>query len=75
MKIKFLNAENLIGGIKFLEDELSFEISKNGDYTVNVKETEEASVSVDVLGKNADITFGGGKARFYRGLAYAIKAF
>lgn len=75
MKIKFLNAENLIGGIGLLEEELSFEISQNGDYTVTVKELEEASVSVDVKGKNAEITYGGGKARFYRGLAYAIKAF
>ncbi len=73
MKIKFSNAQNLIDGIRLFQEELAFEASENGDYTVSVKETDKATVSVSVKGKEASITYGGGKARFYRGLAYAIK--
>ncbi len=73
MKIKFLNAENLIDGIRLFQEELKFEASQDGDYTVLINETDKATVSVSVKGKEATVTYGGGKARFYRGLAYAIK--
>lgn len=75
MKIKFLNAENIIDGISLVTDELGFEIAENGDYTIKVIEQTEAIVSVSVKGKNAEITYGGGRARFFRGLAYAVKWF
>ena len=40
MKIKFLNAENLIDGIELLADDLGFKISEEADLTVTVKEID-----------------------------------
>ncbi len=73
MKIKFLNAENIADGISLVAEELGFKMAENGDYTIKVIEQADAVVSVSVNGKNAEITYGGGKARFFRGLAYAVK--
>ena len=73
MKIKFVNAEKLIDGIRLFEEELSFTVSENGDYTISITETDKSTVSVSVNGKEASITYGGGKARFFRGFAYALK--
>ena len=73
MKIKFVNAEKLVNGIKLFEEELAFTVSENGDYTISITETDKSTVSVSVNGKEASITYGGGKARFFRGFAYALK--
>ena len=68
MKLYFENAENLKTGIGYVCEELGIELSEDG-ICVSVKETEETAVSVSLSGKNATITYGGGKARFFRGLA------
>ena len=73
MNIKFINAENLLDGIELVKEDLGFEISDNADYVITVKEQKDTVVSVSVIGKNAEIAYGGGKARFFRGLAYAVK--
>ena len=65
MKIKFVNAEKLIDGIRLFEEELSFTVSENGDYTISITETDKSTVSVSVNGKEASITYCGVKARFF----------
>lgn len=73
MKLKFLNAENVIEGIKLVSEDLEFRIAERGaNVTVNVKEVENAKVSVTLNGKKAEIVYGGGKARFFRGLAMLV---
>lgn len=69
MKIQFLNAEALLKGIGWVAEELEFEIAEEADIRVEVKEIEESIVVVELDGCNASITYGGGKARFFRGLA------
>ncbi len=73
MKIKFSNAQNLTDGIELLQEELGFILSEDGDITVTVNEVSEKKVAVSLKGKDASITYGGGKARFFRGLAYLIR--
>ena len=71
MKYCFRNADTLMSGILLLKDDLGFTLSgeADADLTVTVTETEERSVSVALSGKAATVTYGGGKARFFRGLA------
>ncbi len=74
MKIKFLNAENLIDGIELLSDDLGFTISEEADLTVTVKEIDEDKLIISKKGNAATIAYKE-KARFFRGLAYAVNWF
>lgn len=70
MKLWFENAAHLQDGIELVCDELGFEIAeKDADLTVCVQECGENALRVTLNGKNAEIVYGGGKARFFRGLA------
>ncbi len=73
MKVKFLNAENLLKGIGYVADDLGITITDgDADLVVTVNEAEKATVKVKLSGKEATITYGDGKARFFRGLAMLI---
>lgn len=74
MKIKFNNCDKLENGINAFADDLGFEICDNNyDVSVDIIEVSENKVSVVLCDKTATITYGGGKARFFRGLAYLIQ--
>ena len=68
MKLKFEHAEKLMKGIGCVCEELNIELAEDG-VVVDVVEIDEAKVSVSLSGNCATITYGGGKARFFRGLA------
>ena len=73
MKIKFLNADNLIDGIKNVSSTLNFVITNdNADLTITVNEVNDRVVSITLDNNVATITYGDGKARFFRGLATLI---
>lgn len=71
MKYYFENAQEVLDGIKLLCDELKIEIAEkqNADIFVEVFENEKNTLSVELSGKSAKITYGGGKSRFFRGIA------
>ncbi len=71
MKYYFENAQEVFDGIKLLCDELEIEITEeaSADILVEVYESEKNTVSVALCDKKAKITYGGGKSRFFRGLA------
>ncbi len=70
MKLCFENAAALEAGIALVADELDIKVvSADADVTVLVKEVAEATVNVTLDGACAEIVYGGGKARFFRGLA------
>lgn len=70
MRICFENAAALEAGIALVAEELGFEVvSEGADVAVSVKEAEENVLNVTLNEKNAEIVFGGGKARFFRGLS------
>ena len=71
MKYYFENAQEVLDGIKLLCDELKIEIAEkqNADIFVEVFENEKNTLSVELSGKGAKITYGGGKSRFFRGIA------
>ena len=75
MKIFFQNIEKLYDGILILKDELNIELSdeKNAELFVNVNEREENGLNVILNGNTATITYGGGKARFFRALSTLIR--
>ena len=69
MKLRFENATALEAGIALLADELGIKVVNEGaDVTVSVKEVAQATVAVTLDEKSAEIVYGGGKARFFRGL-------
>ena len=73
MKIHFLNNDGLAEGIELLSGELGFEIcDKNSDVTVMVECVTESLVSVSLDIDRATIVYGGGRARFFRGLATLV---
>jgi len=75
MKIQFVGAEALIDGILLVADQLDLEPVESGaELTVEVLEQEETVSAYTVEGKKAKITYGGGKARFFRALAGVIAA-
>ena len=78
MKIYFENAQNVIDAIKLVEKDLGITISEKSlaDITVCVKEEKDFALNVSLRGKCAEISYGGGRATFLRGLAmlvYAVK--
>ncbi|MBQ7321636.1 MAG: beta-N-acetylhexosaminidase [Clostridia bacterium] len=73
LKVCFQNAEALREGISLLACDLGIEIVReNADLTVEVCEVEESVSEVTLEGKHAVIRYGGGKARFFRGLARLV---
>ena len=70
MKLSFQNAGNLLDGIRLLAGDLGITLSDGGaDVTVEVSEAEEDALTVSLQGNCATIAYGGGRARFFRGLA------
>ncbi len=73
MKIKFNNYDELKKGIVEFSNDLDFEIcDENYDLNVDIIKASENIVSVNIDGNCATITYGGGIARFFRGLAYLV---
>ena len=78
MKLFFTPTKEYVSlseGISLLADDLGIELSDNSaaNVTLTVSEAPEAKLHVVLDGKNACITYGGGKARFFRALAILIK--
>ena len=70
MRIRFENAAHLESGIALVCGDLGFQgAEKSADLTVSVKECAESTLRVCLDGARGEITYGGGKARFFRGLA------
>lgn len=70
MKICFNNADDLLTGINIVSTDLGFTIvDSDADLTVDVFKVDNRIVKVCLDGNNATITYGDGKARFFRGLA------
>ncbi len=70
MKLCFENATHLQAGIALVCGELGFETAQTGaDLTVTVRELDGHALTVTLDGKRAEIAYGGGKARFFRGLS------
>ena len=71
MKFCFKNADSLLDGIRLLQQELGIEPASEADaqITVTVNCVSDRILSVEYANGQASITYGDGKARFYRGLA------
>ena len=76
MKLYFKSAEELKEGLLGLQEELGFSFADeaDADYVISVNETEKACSEVSLNAKEATITYGGGKARFYRAFAFLMDA-
>ena len=74
MKFYFNNVESLADGISLVAGDLGITLSDaaDADVTVNVVESGERISAVALDGKVATITYGDGKARFFRGLATLV---
>ena len=70
MIYNFQNADALMGGIALVAEELGITVADcDADITVAVAKEDRDILTVVLDGKEAAITYGGGKARFFRGLA------
>jgi len=76
MRIYFRENYNLTDSIKLFEKELGIELCQDGmaEFTVLVNRIEEEIVSVELSDNRAEIIFGKGNARFFRGLGLLIEA-
>jgi len=73
MKICVLNADEIRDGILLVSADLGIELCReNADVTVEVIHVNESILSVSLDRNNATIRFGGGRARFFRGLATLV---
>jgi len=74
MKLCIRNADSLKDALNILASDIGIELSCEcqSDVIVDVKEAEEHIVEVSLDGKTASITYGGGKVRFFRGLAMLV---
>ena len=73
MKIKLIGGESLAEGLNILLPELDATLcTRCADLAVTVTETEADILRVSLDGKNATLTYGGGKARAFRGFAKLI---
>ena len=74
MKCYFKNTECLMDGIELLSEDLGIEISdeESADVAVEVVECDERVSELSLDGRCAKITWGGGKARFFRALAKLV---
>ncbi len=70
MRFRFIGTEAVLPAVRLVAHELGITlVSENEDIAVTVTEVSESSVSVKLDGKTACIAYGGGTARFLRGLA------
>ncbi len=70
MDVKIICSDDLLDGIALLSDEIGLSLaSVNPRLTLNVTESKENVLKVSLSGADAEIVYGGGKARFFRGLA------
>ncbi len=70
MKVSFLGADALQKGIAFVAKDLGIEVTDTAaELTVTVCEVQEQTLRVTRKGGTATITYGGGKARFFRALS------
>ena len=61
MKLCFENAAALEAGIALITGDLGIKVvTADADVTVSVKEVAEATITVTLDGKNAEIVYGGG---------------
>jgi len=74
MKIGFRNDDELIKGIKEVAQDLNIELCENADICVDVERAEEEILTVNMSENAAKITYGRGKARFFRALAILVQA-
>jgi len=73
MKLLFKNADRLLDGIRLLTDDLKIVLTdRHADMTVTVCESAKDQLCISLQGDHASITYGGGKSRFFRGLATLI---
>lgn len=72
MNICFRNAEALMEGISLVSKDLGITVCIDAPVTLTVTESEEDILSVSLCESNARITYGGGKARFFRGLSMLV---
>lgn len=75
LRICFKNADKVLDGIGILRDELGVALVGEQDaaLVVSVSECEQSMLSVVLDGGAATITYGGGKARFFRALATLVR--
>lgn len=71
MKFAFLNAGALLDGISLVAPDLGIEIVEGTDAELTVKVEQAEAYTLDVVrdGATATITYGGGRACFFRALA------
>ena len=79
LKIKLIGGEALKDALSLLLPEIDAELCScpnctNPDLTVTVAETEEDILRVSLDGKEATLTYGGGKSRAFRGFAKLVSA-
>ena len=74
MKIYFQNAAVIADGLEILSADLGIELAdKNcADVTVEIIESDEATVQITLDGKNATLKYGDGMSRAYRGIAILV---
>ena len=73
LKLLLQNATALQDGIALLTEDLHVTVvDKDADVTVEICEVETDGLCVSLQGDRASITYGGGKARFFRGLATLV---
>lgn len=73
MKLSFKNADQLMEGICLLANDLQITVTDtDADIAVTVYETTSDGLSVSLSKGQSIIVYGGGKARFFRGLATLV---
>lgn len=71
MKLNIIGCENILEAAGLVSEDLGIELSGSG-LTVTVEEVPQRRVEVTLGDGRARIVFGGGKARFLRGLAALV---
>ena len=68
-------SESLSNGIELLAGDLNFQLAyeAEADTTITVCSINETKIVAELNGNTAKITYGGGKARFFRALAILVK--
>ena len=73
MRFLFKNAGELTQGISIVASDLGIELcNEEPDFEIYVNESDTAELCVRLNGDCAEISYGGGRARFFRGLATLV---
>ncbi|MBE6690187.1 MAG: beta-N-acetylhexosaminidase [Ruminococcaceae bacterium] len=72
MKLYFENAQGLDDGIALLLEDLDVTLAPDAEVTVTVCELERDQLCISLASDKATISYGGGRARFFRGLATLV---